>query len=122
MFAPITRAMMEDTRIAPNQFVLDVAGGTGEPSLTIAREFGALVSIVSTDTVAEMVIAAKRESRCRGLTNVTFCQCAGEQLPFECQHRRERGPVLPVKEEATAPSAKRRYRNSIETFYHCCPK
>jgi len=83
MFAPITRAMIEDTRIAPNHFVLDVAGGTGEPSLTIAREFSALVSIVSTDPVAEMVIAARRESRRRGLTNVTFCQCAGEQLPFE---------------------------------------
>src|SRR5882724_3080954 len=83
MFAPITRAMIEDTRLEPNQFVLDVAGGTGEPSLTIAREFGALVSIVSTDPVAEMVIAARRESRRRGLTNVTFCQCAGERLPFE---------------------------------------
>jgi ubiquinone/menaquinone biosynthesis C-methylase UbiE len=83
MFAPITRAMIEDTRLEANHLVLDVAGGTGEPSLTIAREFGALISIVSTDVVAEMVIAARRESRRRGLTNVTFCQCAGEQLPFE---------------------------------------
>jgi ubiquinone/menaquinone biosynthesis C-methylase UbiE len=83
MFAPITRAMLEDTRFEPNQLVLDVAGGTGEPSLTIAREFGALVSIVSTDPVAEMVMAARRESRRRGLTNVAFCQCAGERLPFE---------------------------------------
>jgi SAM-dependent methyltransferase len=83
MFAPITHAMIEATCLAPNQFVLDVAGGTGEPSLTIAREFGALVSIASTDPVTEMVIAARRESRRRGLTNVTFCQCAGEQLPFK---------------------------------------
>jgi SAM-dependent methyltransferase len=83
MFAPITQAMIEDARIAPDQFVLDVASGTGEPSLTIAREFGPLVSIVSTDPVAEMVIAARRESRRRRLTNVTFCRCAGEQLPFE---------------------------------------
>jgi SAM-dependent methyltransferase len=83
MFAPITRAMIEDTRLEANHLVLDVACGTGEPSLTIAREYGALISIVSTDVVAEMVIAARRESRRRGLTNVTFCQCAGEQLPFE---------------------------------------
>jgi len=83
MFAPITRAMIEDTRLEANHLVLDVAGGTGEPSLTIAREFGALISIVSTDVVAEMVIAARRESRRRGLTNVTFCRCAGEQLPFQ---------------------------------------
>lgn len=72
MFAPITGAMIEDARIAPNQFVLDLAGGTGEPSLTIARESGASVSIVNTDAVAEMVIAARRESWRRALTNVTF--------------------------------------------------
>jgi len=73
MFAPITRVMIEDDRIGSNQFVLDVARGTGEPSLTIAQEFSPQVSVVSTDPVAEMVIAARQESRRRGLSNVNFC-------------------------------------------------
>jgi cyclopropane fatty-acyl-phospholipid synthase-like methyltransferase len=54
MFAPIIRAMIEEARITPNQSLLDVAAGTGEPSLSIAQEFGAAVSIVCTDPVAEM--------------------------------------------------------------------
>ncbi len=82
MFAPITRAMIEETRITSNQSVLDVAAGTGEPSLSIAQKFGPAVSVVCTDPVAEMVIAARRESQRRGLTRVMFCRCVGERLPF----------------------------------------
>lgn len=32
MFAPLTRALIEDAGISPGQSVLDVAGGPGEPS------------------------------------------------------------------------------------------
>ena len=40
MFAPLTRALIEDARIKAGDFVLDVAGGAGEPSLTIAGSVG----------------------------------------------------------------------------------
>ena len=82
MFAPITRAIIEEAGFAPGQWVLDVAAGTGEPSLSIAQEFGPAVSIVCTDAVPEMVMAARRESQRRGLTRMLFCRCLGEQLPF----------------------------------------
>ena len=40
MFAPLTRALIERGGISEGQTVLDVAGGAGEPSLTIAETVG----------------------------------------------------------------------------------
>jgi ubiquinone/menaquinone biosynthesis C-methylase UbiE len=82
MFAPITRAIIEDAHIAQGQSVLDVAGGTGEPSLTIAEVVGPSGSVTCTDVVAEMVAAAEREAGRLGLANVTFRQCPADALPF----------------------------------------
>jgi ubiquinone/menaquinone biosynthesis C-methylase UbiE len=43
--------------------VLDVAGGPGEPSLTMAETVGPMGSVMCTDAVAEMVEAARGETR-----------------------------------------------------------
>jgi len=83
MFAPLTQALIDDTRIVAGHAVLDVAGGSGEPSLTIAETVGRTGSVTCTDAVAEMVAAAQSEGRRRGLTNVVFRQCAADSLPFE---------------------------------------
>jgi ubiquinone/menaquinone biosynthesis C-methylase UbiE len=83
MFAPLTRAMIEEAGISLGQRVLDVAGGPGEPSLTIAETVGPTGSVTCTDAVAEMVKAAEREARRRGLTNMEFRQCSAERLPFD---------------------------------------
>src|SRR5919202_305663 len=83
MFAPLTRALIEEAVIRQGQKVLDVAGGPGEPSLTIAETVGPSGSVTCTDAVAEMVEAAEGEARRRGLTNVAFRQCVPGQLPFD---------------------------------------
>src|SRR5688572_22305960 len=82
MFTPITAAMIEEAGIAAGQKVLDVAGGPGEPSLTIAETVGPGGSVMCTDAVAEMVAAAEAEAKRRGLTNIEFRQCVAESLPF----------------------------------------
>jgi ubiquinone/menaquinone biosynthesis C-methylase UbiE len=82
MFDPVTRALIEKARIQEGHSVLDVAGGAGEPSLTIARTVGPTGSVTCTDAVAEMVEAAETEARRRGLTNVKFQQCTADSLPF----------------------------------------
>jgi ubiquinone/menaquinone biosynthesis C-methylase UbiE len=82
MFQPVTQALINDAGIVEGQSVLDVAGGSGEPSLTIAEIVGAAGSVTCTDAVAEMVAAAEIEAQRRGLTNVTFRQCAADSLPF----------------------------------------
>jgi ubiquinone/menaquinone biosynthesis C-methylase UbiE len=82
MFAPLTTALIEAARISAGQSVLDVAGGPGEPSLTIAEVVGPTGSVTYTDAVAEMVAAAEEEAKRRGLSNVRFQQCVAESLPF----------------------------------------
>lgn len=82
MFTPLTEAMIERAGIHEGQSVLDVAGGAGEPSLTIAEAVGTNGSVMCTDAVAEMVEAARREANRRGLKNVQFRQCTADSLPF----------------------------------------
>jgi ubiquinone/menaquinone biosynthesis C-methylase UbiE len=82
MFAPLTRALIEDAVIVPGQSVLDIAGGPGEPSMTIAEVVGPAGSVTCTDAVAEMVEAARTEARNRRLTNVQFRQCTADEIPF----------------------------------------
>ncbi len=83
MFAPLSDALIRDAGIGEGQTVLDVAGGAGEPSLTIAERVGPAGAVTCTDAVAEMLVAAESEARRRGLTNVTFRQCLANLLPFE---------------------------------------
>jgi SAM-dependent methyltransferase len=82
MLAPLTRALIEDAAIVRGQSVLDIAGGAGEPSLTIAEIVGPKGSVMCTDAIAEMVDAARAEAINRGLTNVQFRQCVADSLPF----------------------------------------
>lgn len=83
MFMPLTEALIESARIAEGQSVLDVAGGAGEPSLTIAQRVGPTGSVTYTDAIGEMVEATRREATSRGITNVQFHQCTADSLPFD---------------------------------------
>lgn len=83
MFAPLTRALIKQARIVQGQSVLDVAGGAGEPSLTIARAVGPLGFVMCTDPVAEMLVSAEQEALSLGLENVQFRSCSADSLPFK---------------------------------------
>src|SRR2546430_10233552 len=74
MFAPVTAALIEDAGIREGQTLLDVAGGPGEPSLTIAGTVGPSGSVICTDAVAQRFQAARRTAHGPGITNVTFRQ------------------------------------------------
>ncbi|HEY5839580.1 MAG TPA: class I SAM-dependent methyltransferase [Pyrinomonadaceae bacterium] len=82
MFAPLTQALIEEAGIRAGAHVLDVAGGPGEPSLAIAEVVRPSGSVMCTDVVAEMVAAAEREARRRGLMNIEFRQTSADSLPF----------------------------------------
>ena len=82
MFAPLTSGLVEEARIGTGQEVLDIGGGSGEPSLTISSIVGSTGSVMYTDPVATMVETAQAEAGSRGLTNIHFKQCSGDDLPF----------------------------------------
>src|SRR5437588_5877987 len=82
MFAPLTFGLVEEARIGIGQKVLDIGGGSGEPSLTISGIVGPTGSVMYTDPVAGMVETAQAEASRRGLTNIHFRQCSADDLPF----------------------------------------
>src|SRR5215471_13819468 len=82
MFAPLTSGLVEEAQIGIGQKVLDIGGGSGEPSLTISKVVGATGSVMYTDPVAGMLESAQREGNKRGLTNIQFRQCSALALPF----------------------------------------
>jgi ubiquinone/menaquinone biosynthesis C-methylase UbiE len=76
---------VKEARIGSGQNVLDIGGGSGEPSLTISSIVGPTGSVTYTDPVAGMVEAAQAEAGRRGLTNIHFKQCSAADLPFADQ-------------------------------------
>lgn len=82
MFAPVTSALIEDAGIDEGDHVIDIAGGPGEPSLTVAKVVGPSGSVTCTDAVAEMVDAARAEARRRNIENISFRQSVADSLPF----------------------------------------
>jgi ubiquinone/menaquinone biosynthesis C-methylase UbiE len=82
MFAPLTSGLVEEVRIGIGQEVLDIGGGSGEPSLAISGIVGPTGSVMYTDPVADMVEIAQAEASRRGLTNIHFRQCSADDLPF----------------------------------------
>ena len=82
MFAPVTRALILEAGISDGQSVLDVAGGAGEPSLTIAQVVGPSGSVTCTDAIEEMLTGASAKAKSLGLDNITFRQCVADTLPF----------------------------------------
>jgi ubiquinone/menaquinone biosynthesis C-methylase UbiE len=82
MFEPLSDALIEDAALRPGKSALDIAAGTGEPSLRIAEVCGRSTRVTCTDLVAEMVAVAKRGASRRSLRNLSFARCAAGALPF----------------------------------------
>ncbi|HXQ01570.1 MAG TPA: class I SAM-dependent methyltransferase [Candidatus Udaeobacter sp.] len=83
MFAPLTSGLVEEAQIGIGQKVLDIGGGSGEPSLTISGIVGPTGSVTYTDPVGGMLESAQAEAARRGVTNIHFRKCSANDLPFE---------------------------------------
>ncbi len=82
MFGPVTRALIEDARIASGHSVLDIATGTGEPALTIAAIVGSGGEVFGIDPAPEMVDAARRATNHPEFRNAKFEVASADRLPF----------------------------------------
>ena len=77
----VGESMIDALQIKDDQQHLDVAAGTGEPGLTIARRVPN-GHVTLTDLAPEMLAAAQRRAAAQGLTNVSYQECGAEDLPF----------------------------------------
>ncbi len=78
---PVGSAIIECLGVADDQQHLDIAAGTGEPGLTVAR-LAPRGHVVLTDLAAEMLDIAARRASAQGITNVETRVCSADDLPF----------------------------------------
>lgn len=79
---PVSAAIIERLGIADDQQHLDIAAGTGEPGLTVAR-LAPRGHVVLTDLSAEMLDIATRRAKAQGITNFETTVCSADDLPFD---------------------------------------
>ena len=80
--APVSAAMIERLDIAEDQHHLDIASGTGEPGLSIARQ-APNGRVVLTDLAPEMLDVAARRAGAQGIATIETKVCSAEDLPFD---------------------------------------
>src|SRR3954465_2698637 len=79
---PVGAAIIDRLDIAEDQQHLDIASGTGEPGLSIAR-LAPKGRVVLTDLSAEMLGVAARRARAQGVANIETRVCSADDLPFD---------------------------------------
>lgn len=79
---PVGAAMIERLGIAEDHRQLDIAAGTGEPGLSIAR-LSPKGHVVLTDLAVEMLDIAERRARAQGIANIETKVCSADDLPFD---------------------------------------
>jgi len=82
MGSDMTRAIVEAAAVVPGMRVLDIACGTGEPTISLAALLAGDGEVVGVDlSPAPLKIAEERAVQ-RGLTNTRFQQADAHELPF----------------------------------------
>ena len=80
--APVSAAMIEQFDLGDGHQHLDIASGTGEPGLSIAK-LSPTGRVVLTDLAAEMLDIAARRAATQSITNIETVTCSADDLPFE---------------------------------------
>lgn len=79
--SPVGAAIIDGLDIAEDHQHLDIAAGTGEPGLSIAR-LASKGLVVLTDLAPEMLAVAERRAARQGITNIRTKVCSADDLPF----------------------------------------
>ena len=80
---PVGTAMIERLAIAEDQEHLDIASGTGEPGLSIAR-LAPKGRVMLTDLSAEMLDVAARRAQAQGIANIETQVCSAATASETC--------------------------------------
>ena len=79
---PVSECLLDAIDAQPGERILDVATGTGEPALTLARRLQDQLEIIGIDAADGMVRAARTKAALHGLRGLTFHCMPGESLAF----------------------------------------
>ncbi|MDH5301738.1 MAG: methyltransferase domain-containing protein [Gammaproteobacteria bacterium] len=78
---PVGEDLLRGLEPFSGDLILDVASGTGEPALTLAKQ-NPEVTVVGVDAAPAMAAVAQRKVDQAGLTNISFTAMAAESLDF----------------------------------------
>lgn len=81
----VTEVLVDYSKPAPGMHVLDLASGTGEPAITLARLVGDQGKVVALDQSSELLEIASRRAKERHLTNFETRAADAHKLPFPDQ-------------------------------------
>ncbi|MEN8204621.1 MAG: class I SAM-dependent methyltransferase [Pseudomonadota bacterium] len=76
----VTRRMLELAGITTGDHVLDIASGTGEPSISAALLTGDSGKVIGTDLTEEMLVYAREKAGQAGVSNIEYKCVDGETL------------------------------------------
>lgn len=76
-------ALIEHLDVKAGDRIIDVASGTGEPALTLARKMGGEVEIVGVDAAQGMITIASRKVEQEAIKGISFTTMPAESLDFE---------------------------------------
>lgn len=78
----VTETLVEYAAPRAGMQVLDLASGTGEPAISLAKIVGADGHVSAIDLSADLLAIAAQRAEQRGLTNLSFHQADAHHLPF----------------------------------------
>ncbi len=82
MGRPVTEAVVEYAQPQPGMKVLDLASGTGEPAISIAKRIGPTGQVTAFDLSADLLEVATNRAQARGLNNFATQQGDAHSLPY----------------------------------------
>jgi SAM-dependent methyltransferase len=85
MTEPLDQALMEAAGVDPGMEVLDLACGTGDPAVALARAVGPTGRVTALDPVEGMLEAARLRFEDCGLANIRVQRLSLGRLPFADQ-------------------------------------
>jgi ubiquinone/menaquinone biosynthesis C-methylase UbiE len=79
---PVGDALIEKLQAQEGDKILDLASGTGEPALTLARKMAGNVEVIGVDAADGMVRVANQKVKDQALANIRFDTMPAEALGF----------------------------------------
>lgn len=81
--APVTDRMLELCNISSGSRLLDIASGTGEPSISAAKIVGHSGKVIGTDLSEAMLVVAKEKAAASQLNNIEYFCLDAESLSYD---------------------------------------
>jgi len=80
--SPVSEALLDRLPVYPQNRILDIACGTGEPGLSFARRYALKAAVVGVDAAVGMVSVASAKAKSESLDNIEFLVMNAEKLDF----------------------------------------